>query len=246
MASVLTRISILAFALSSGLYGVYCGAFPGSGHPYTPRPQLVQQVSLLTGVVGTSATAAVGSTGSGNLIVAAFASPGNSQCVTSVTDNGASGGNTYSLVPGTPAFDTGGGGNTQIFYAPNSHSGATTITAHLAAACNGFNSAMFYAEFTNLNTLDGNGVAKNNAVSSTTPSAPAFTTTTDRSVVVTVVSVLNSLTGLHTGSTFTRFTNIVAGDSAAFQFTSGPGTYTATFDQNVSGSYAGSTAAFKP
>ncbi|MGZ3723521.1 MAG: hypothetical protein ACXVA9_11350 [Bdellovibrionales bacterium] len=214
-------------------------AFGKTGRSYLPSPVLIQALSL-TGAAGGTSPVTVAATGSGNLLVVAADFFVGSNCITGITDNGSSGGNTYNLIPNT-SQNNSNAGNVAMFYATNSKSGATTVT--VANTCSG-NSTIFFLEFSNLTALDGTPASNSVTSNSTLITAPTITTTTNRSVVVSVGIAGGTISGLHTGSAFTPLA-VLAGDQVGYLKTNAPGSYGALFDQSPTNWSCAATAAFK-
>lgn len=91
----------------------------------------------------------------------------------------------------------------------------------------------------------GAKAAASSQPATTTPSAPSVTTSFAHSVVFSLVVVQNTITGIHAGNPFTPLP-ILTGDDAGYDFTTSTGPYAGQWNQNVSGTYCGSTAEFYP
>ncbi len=198
-------------------------------------------VSSSSGAASAPSSAAVftiTSTGSSHLLIVGLLYTSTTQCATSITDNAASGGNSYAEV--TTAATDSTAGSADIWYATTSKSGATTLTINSTCADLPI---VYFLEFSNLTALDASNVT-NNHTASTTVSAPSVTTTTTHSVVFSLASVQNTITGLHTGNTFTALP-ILVGDDAGYLISTSISSYAGVWNQNSSGTYCAKTAAFK-
>jgi hypothetical protein len=131
-----------------------------------------------------------------------------------------------------------------IWYAKNSVAGATSVTVTPSPAVT--NGAVVIWEFSGINPalpLDSTSVLSSQP-STATPSGAAVTTSSAVELIVSLVIVAQSATGIVGGNTFTNDSTLNA-NGWAHLITSSPGTYFAEWNQNPSGTYASSTASFK-
>jgi hypothetical protein len=190
-----------------------------------------------------ASTCTIPSTGSGDLLVVAWASNngGGSTIITSVTDNA---GNTYSGVAGARAVDSGPNTMIDVWYAKNSRSGATVLT--ITPNPTGTTGTAVIWEFAGVDTtapLDQTAVL-NSRAATTTPSGAAVTTTSAAEAIISVANIQGSATGIVSGNPFTS-DSTANGNGWAHLVTSSTGTYTAQWNNSVSGSYCASSVSFK-
>jgi hypothetical protein len=191
-----------------------------------------------------AAVCAIPSTGSGHLIVVAWASNDGSVATTiaSITDNAA---NTYSEVTGAKAVDSAGNTMIDLWYAQNSNSAATTVT--ITPNPTGTSGTAVIWEFAGVNItvpVDQHAVL-NSQPATSTPSGAPVSTTVSGEVVISVANVQGTVTGMASGSSFTS-DSTANGDGWAHLLTSLTGTYAAQWNNGGSGTYASSTASFVP
>jgi hypothetical protein len=169
----------------------------------------------------------------------AFASLNFAPQINSITD---SAGNVYTEAGNAWAVDTAGNYMVDLWYAKGSKSGASTVT--ITPSATGSGAAMIW-ELSNVDTvapLDQTIVLSNQAAT-TTPVGGPVTTAASNEVVISVMSPIGSLTGLHAGNPFTN-DSLLFGVGWGHLITSSAGTYTAQWD-TASGTYASSTVSFK-
>jgi Abnormal spindle-like microcephaly-assoc'd, ASPM-SPD-2-Hydin len=181
-------------------------------------------------------------TGSGNLIVVAWASNngGGATTIASITDNAA---NAYAEAPTAKAVDSAANTMIDLWYAKNSTSAATTLT--ITPNPVGTTGTAVIWEFAGVNIatpLDQVAVLNSQPATSTPAGAPV-TTAAAVEVVISVANVQGTLTGIVSGNSFTN-DSTANGDGWAHLFTSFTGTYTAEWNNSGLGTYASSTASF--
>jgi hypothetical protein len=235
------------FFSSSNAQGFYNTAafwkgFPASGY-ITP---VKIQTKTSTGSSSTTISITVTATGAGNLLVVGVSnwrSAGNIH-VNTITDNATAGTNTY-ISANALSQDTTGHTTSEIWFAKNSNSGATTVTITLSGA--GDSNNAWFAEFSGMDQsspLDRKAMF-NTQPANTLVSSPLVTPSTVPSVVFSISGVANFESGLHTGSPFTSM-GILNGDGMAYLITSASGNYGAIWDQGSAGTWNASTVSFKP
>jgi hypothetical protein len=181
-------------------------------------------------------------TGDGNLLVVMAAIGSPSFTVASITDDAADG-NAY-VSTGQRATDSIEFLSTEIWYAKDSKPGATTVTVNLSSAPP--SAQVWVLEVAGLSTTapyDTGGVATDRSPSSIVD-APAVTPSVPDALVVSVVIMGDHVNGIHSGNPFTALPNQY-GNDAAYLIASSSGTYGASWDSTNSGTFCGSTAAFK-
>jgi hypothetical protein len=223
---------------------IYAAAYYNLGAflkgPSYATPALVNSTTYSNGG-NTSYAVTVPSSSTGNLLVFAICPGAIDDNVSSVSDNGSGGGNSW--VSANARSTDVNGGSCEIWYAKNSKAAATTLTLNMTTSAN---LALWYAEFSGIDTsipLDSVNTTSGHA-SSTTVTAPSVTPTISKAVIFSASAVQNTITALHSGSPFTALT-ITSGDDAAYLVSSSIAAYGAAWDQNSSGTYCASTAAFK-
>ena len=183
-------------------------------------------------------------TGAGDLIVVGWEIGGGvstSTVISAVTDNA---GNRYVEAGAARAIDTAAGSVTDIWYAQNSLSGATSITITPNASIS--NGGAVIWEFSGMNTtapLDQAAVLNSQAASST-PSGAAVSTTGVNEVVISLAAVAGDITGVAPGNSFTN-DSALKGNGWAHLISTSAGAYAAQWNESPSGTYASSTASFK-
>ena len=190
-----------------------------------------------------ASTCTIPSTGSGNLLVAAWTSEngGGGTTIASVTDNV---GNVYSEAGGARATDTTANTMTDIWYAQNSVRGATVIT--ITPSPSGTSGTAMIWEFSGVEPfvpLDQTAVL-NSQSATTTPLGASVVTTSPAEVVISVANVQGTVTGMKSGNSFTS-DSVAGGEGWAHFIASSAGTYTAQWKTNTSGTYCSSTVSFK-
>lgn len=242
MESMLFESNLRRLARSSAKYSTWLailtvGLFSFSGSAWA-QISLVHVTSCGPGAFPAT-TCTIPSTGSGNLIVVAFASINFTPTITSVTDNA---GNTYVEAGSARAVDSAANEIVDVWYAKNSKSGATTVT--ITPSASGTGAAMIW-EFSNVDTgspLDQTTVL-NSQPAATTPLGASVTTTAPNEVIVSVMSPVGTITGPHSGNAFIS-DSLFFGVGWAHLVTSSTGTYAAQWDI-TSGTYASSTVSFR-
>ncbi len=184
------------------------------------------------------------STGAGNLIVVGFQLPRNSNTSTTITGVTDTAGNPYSEAGAARAIDASASTMVDIWYAKNSLAGATSVT--ITPSPSASSGAAVIWEFSGANTnapLDQTAVL-NSQASTATPTGAAVTITAANEVVVSLVDVAASVTGIPSGNAFVSDSTVLAGGWAHL-VTSSLGTYAAQWNQSPAGTYASSTVSFK-
>lgn len=153
---------------------------------------------------GTACT--VPATGAGHLIVVGWQIGGGVNTATTITGLVDNAGNAYQEAGSARAVDTAAGSVTDIWYARNSLSGATSITITPSSSI--ANAAAVIWEFSGVNTLaplDQTAVL-NSQSSTAAPSGAAVSTTAPGELAISLAAVSGQITGLYAGNSF-------AGDS---------------------------------
>jgi hypothetical protein len=191
-----------------------------------------------------TATCTIPATGSGHLIVVGWQAGGGvspSLSIGSVTDNA---GNSYTEAGAARAVDSAVGSVVDLWYAPNSTAGATTVTiTPTALTTNGGAVIWEFAGADLSSPLDQTAVLSNQAATST-PSAPAVTIGSAGEAVISLAAVAGDVTGISSGNAFIGDSSI-KGNGWAHLMASSAGTYAAKWNQVPAGTYAGSTVSFK-
>ena len=188
-------------------------------------------------------TCAIPSTGSGNIIVAAWTSGngGGGTTIASIADNA---GNRYQEAAGARATDTGANIMADIWYAQNSVAGATVIT--ITPSPSGTSGTAVIWEFSGLepfSPLDQTSVL-NSQSATTTPLGASVVTTSPAEVVVSLVNSAGTVTGIESGSSFAS--DSAAGGEGGAHFTaSSTGSYAPQWTTSTSGTFCSSTVSFK-
>jgi hypothetical protein len=128
------------------------------------------------------ATVTISASGPGNLLVVLPSLEVSTTTVTSITDNA---GNTYSQVPNARASEENGSSIwSDIWYAPNTIAGATTVTINFSANATGGRVAVIeYSGVKTSSPIDVSGHV--NGSTSTSVVGPALTITNNGSMLVT-------------------------------------------------------------
>jgi hypothetical protein len=203
-----------------------------------PDAAVVPGWQLIQTKGSTNPTTAMAPSGAGNLIIVAVETS-HTSLVTSVTDDAS---NIYVAVPGGRSINTNEVLGLELWYAKNSLPGATAVTA---TASTHYATVMW--EVSGISTTNPlHTVTKlDNQAASTTPLGASITTTVAGEFVVSVAIVANSVDGIHAGNAFTNDHRTYGNGWAHLTDpTAAPGTYTAQWDQNVTGRYCASSAAF--
>lgn len=181
------------------------------------------------------------STGSGNLIVVGFQGNESADTLSSISDNV---GNVYYEAGNAKSSDSGSNLMGDIWYANNSHSGATTLTIILnPSGATGTATIWEFSGGEPYTPLDQTAVL-NNQPASVTPLGASVNTSANFEVIISVVVLQNNVTGIYSGNPFTN-DEILNGNGFAHLITSSAGTYTAQWNQSTSGTYASSTVSFR-
>jgi hypothetical protein len=183
------------------------------------------------------------STGSGHLIVVGWSSAeGTAPTIATITDNAS---NAYVEASNARAVDSSVN-MVDIWYAPNSTSGATSVS--ITPNPSGNSGAAVIWEFSGVATvspLDQVAVLNSQPVTST-PSGASVTTTAPVEAVVTVIAPQWWMTGLANGSNFTQDSYLNLSYYAigwAHLITSSTGTYSAAWNTGAD-NYTSTTASF--
>jgi hypothetical protein len=180
-------------------------------------------------------------TGSGNLIVVGWQVGAGSNTTTTVSSMSDNASNTYAEAGAAKAVNSTGD-IVDLWYAKNSKAGATSLTVTPSASVT--NTALVVWEFAGADTnspLDQTAVLSNQP-GTLNVSAPTVTTSSTGQLVISLTQVSGNVTGV--GSGFTNDATLL-GNGWAHLVTSVPGTYGATWTQNISGTYCASTVSFK-
>lgn len=189
-----------------------------------------------------TSTCAIPSTGSGNVLVAAWTSANGAggTTITSVTDNA---GNVYAEAGGARSTNTTANTMADIWYAHNSVAGATLVT--ITPSPSGTAGTAVIWEFSGVepySPLDQTAVL-NSRSATTTPSGAAVVTTSPAEVVVSVANVQGTVTGVKSGNSFTN-DSTASGEGWAHFIASSTGTYAPQWATSTSGTFCSSTVSF--
>ncbi|MGZ3792763.1 MAG: hypothetical protein ACXVCP_10460 [Bdellovibrio sp.] len=240
-----TAAIIVGILLLAELFATKCVAFPGTGTPYIVNSRkIVQTVSPDEALGNYIYTFAIPPTSAGNLLVIPIVYGYNTNSVVSISDNASGGSNSYVTANARASYGGAWAGSTEIWYAKNIKAGATSITVTL----NGSASAdMWVLEVSGMSTtapLDSAAVTNDAVLSGNTTAGSSLTVSNPGELVVSVIVLDTSVTGIHSGNGFTAL-GITNGNNAAYRFSPSAGSYGAVWDTSVSGHYCSSTAAFK-
>ena len=191
------------------------------------------------GFPGTTCT--VPATGSGNLIVIGWemVQPSSGVTISSISDNA---GNTYAEAGA--AKSSYASASTDLWYAKNSKSGATSLTITTSGSVSLAGAVIW--EFSGVDQtapLDVTAVL-NNQGSSSTPVSPTVVTTAPGDVIVALVDVDNQINGIASGNAFTSDSSLM-NNGFAHLITSPAGAYFAQWNESPAGAYTSSAVAFK-
>lgn len=188
-------------------------------------------------------TCTIPSTGTGNLIVAAWTSEsgGGATVIAGVTD---SAGNVYQEAGNARSTDSGANSMVDIWYAENSIAGATTVT--FTPNPSGTSGTAVIWEFSGVEPftpLDQTEVSNSQSATST-PLGASVTTTYPAEVIVSVANVAGTVTGMKSGTAFTS-DSVSGGDGFAHFIATSAGTYTPQWNTSSSGTFCSSTVSFR-
>jgi hypothetical protein len=188
-------------------------------------------------------TCTIPSTGSGNLLVAAWTSEngGGGTTISSVTDNA---GNAYQEAGTARATDTGGNTMADIWYTENSVAGATVVT--ITPSPTGTAGTAVIWEFSGVepfSPLDQTEVL-NSQSATTTPLGASVLTTSPAEVIISVANAQGSVTGIKSGNSFSSDSSASSEGWAHF-IASSAGTYAPQWTTSTSGTFCSSTVSFK-
>jgi hypothetical protein len=195
---------------------------------------MVLQTPVNGASAATTTTLTLSPSAPGSLLVLALGAFGPPAPVTSVTDNR---GTTY--VSANASASTGSG-RCEIWYAPNTSGGVTSIVVTWSTATN---TELWGAELAGMDAapLDNVGTQSNGTLTNPV-SAPTVTTSTPKSFVLSVIGGVNAVGAVH--PPFTALMTL-SGDDMAYATVTTAGTYGAVWDDTNTGAYESSTAAFK-
>jgi hypothetical protein len=188
-------------------------------------------------------TCTIPSTGSGNVLVAAWASGdgGGGTTIASVTDNA---GNIYTEAGSARATDTGANTMADIWYAENSVAGASVVT--ITPSAPGTTGTAVIWELSGVEPfapLDQTAVL-NSQAATTTPVGASVVTTSPSEVIVSVANTQGSVTAIKSGNSFTNDSS-AGGEGWAHFIASSTGTYAPQWTTSTSGTFCSSTVSFK-
>jgi len=188
-------------------------------------------------------TCTIPSTGTGNVLVAAWssASGGGGTVISSVTDNA---GNIYQEAGSARSTDSGANSMADIWYAQNSVAGATTVT--ITPGPSGTSGTAVIWEFSGVepySPLDETAVL-NSQTATTSPTGAAVTTTFPSEVIISVANSQETVNGIKSGNSFTNDAT-TGGEGWAHFIASAAGTYAPQWTASTSGTYCSSTVSFK-
>lgn len=190
-----------------------------------------------------ASTCTIPSTGSGNVLVAAWTSEngGGGTTIASITDNV---GNVYTEAGSARATDTAANTMADIWYAQNSVPGATVLT--VTPSPSGTAGTAVIWEFSGVepySPLDQTAVL-NSQSATTTPVGASVVTTSPAEVLVSIANVQGTVTGIKSGNSFTS-DSTAGGEGWAHFIASSAGTYAPQWKTSTSGTYCSSTVSFK-
>jgi hypothetical protein len=190
-----------------------------------------------------STTCTIPSTGSGNVLVAAWtsASGGGGTTIASVTDNA---GNVYQEAGSARSTDSGANSMADIWYAENSVEGATTVT--ITPSPSGTSGTAVIWEFSGVEPFSplDQTAALDSQEATTTPLGASVTTTSPAEVVVSVANTAGTATGMKSGNAFTS-DSTAGGDGFAHYTATSAGSYAPQWTTSTSGTFCSSTVSFK-
>jgi hypothetical protein len=220
-----TFVGLLSFA-------VVAGAQIGLVHVTSCGPQTFP-----------TTTCTIPSTGSGNVLVAAWTSEngGGGTTIASVMDNA---GNVYQEAGSARAADTGGNTMADIWYAESSVAGATVVT--ITPSPSGTSGTAVIWEFSGVqpySPLDQTSIL-NSQSATTSPLGSSVATTSSPEVVVSLANTQGTVTGIKSGNSFVS-DSAVGGQGWAHFITSSTGTYAPQWTTSAAETFCSSTVSFK-
>jgi hypothetical protein len=183
------------------------------------------------------------STGSGNVLVAAWTSEdgGGGTTISTVTDNA---GNVYQEAGSARATDTGGNTMVDVWYAESSVAGATVVT--ITPSPSGTSGTAVIWEFSGVqpySPLDQTSVL-NSQPATSTPLGSAVVTTSSPEVVISLANAQGTVTGIKSGNSFLS-DSTAGGEGWAHFITSSTGTYAPQWTTSSAETFCSSTVSFK-
>ena len=241
-------------SISGSLQDAYAASSDTVGSIATPSK--VNEATL--SATGISFSATVPTATVGNLMVIVVGMDDNKAAINSITDNGSSGGNTWTNV--TYSSNTGSDGSkASIWYAPVTKTGTTSLTFHMSSSTSSIasNKVVDYTEWSNIDVNNANGVllgssAKVNS-STTAQSSQALTTTIPGALYIGGLSWNTSAT-LSSGPTGGGFTALTGVDypaankklRPAYAIESTAGSYSTSWTLSAAATGGSVVAAFRP
>jgi hypothetical protein len=189
-----------------------------------------------------ASTCTIPSTGTGNVLVAAWTSAngGGGTTITSVADNA---GNVYTEAGSARATDTAADTMADIWYAENSVAGATVVT--ITPSPSGTAGTAVIWEFSGVARyapLDQTAVL-NSQSATKSPLGASVVTTSPTEVIVSVANVEGTVTGMKSGNSFSSDSS-ASGEGWAHFIASSIGTYAPQWTSSTSGTFCSSTVSF--
>jgi hypothetical protein len=189
-------------------------------------------------------TCPIPATAAGNLLVIGWqigGSANTSTRISTITDNA---NNSYAEAGAAMSIDAGPGSANDIWYAKNVAAGATSITLTPSAAVTNAGVVIWEIAGADPNSpLDTTAILNSQPANATSSGAPVTTTATG-DVIISLIVVANSVTGMASGNAFTN-DSLLKSNGWAHLIASGQGVYTPQWTQSPAGTYASSTAAFR-
>ena len=190
-------------------------------------------------------TCPIPATASGDLLVIGWMSTdgGGATTITSIADNASGAGNVYSEAGNARALEAGSNSMADLWYAPNSNSGATAVTINPSPGGTGGTAVIWeFAGVNATNPLDQSAVL-NSQPATTTPIGPSLAPNRASEAIVSIANIQGAATGIVADNRFTG-DSTVGGNGWAHLVTSAPGTYAAQWNNPESGAYAASAVSF--
>lgn len=187
-------------------------------------------------------TCTIPATGTGNVLVVGWTSAngGGAATISGVTDNVQ---NIYQEAGSARATDSGGNTMTDIWYAENSVSGATTVTITPSPSGSGTAVIWELSGVEPFSPLDQTSVL-NSQSATTTPSGASVVTTLPTEVIISIANSQGTITGITSGNSFTN-DSTASSEGWAHYIASSAGTYAPQWTASTSGTYCSSTVSFK-
>ena len=204
---------------------------------------LVQTVKVVNGAAN-PVVVSIASTGAGNFIIVLLESTPQTNTITGITDDA---GNNYIQVPGAQATQNLGITElTDIWYAFNSNSGATSVTINYATGNGRMVIIEEWSGIKQTSPLDTSGHLNNQVVAPGNGVGPSLTTSENEELLLAVASNINdggAITSVDAPWTIVKSTPS-ADNETAYLVTSSSGMYKAVFEPSQNLVFCSSGAAF--